>query len=78
MAEVDDAELLLLFAETLRVAPGSLSLDSARGEVAEWDSLAHVMAMLAVEQRYGVQLTLEELEELRTIRQVRDALTRPR
>ena len=78
MAEVKDAELVLLFAEALQVAPATLSLDSARGEVAGWDSLGHVVAMLAVEQRYGVQLTLEEMEGLRTIRQVKEALARPR
>lgn len=78
MAEVVDAELVRLFAEALRVDPAALSLDSARGEVGEWDSLGHVVAMLAVEQRYGVQLTLEELEGLRTIRQVKEALARPR
>lgn len=78
MPEVEDAELLALFAVALRVDVGRLSLDTARGELPEWDSLGHVMAMLAVESRWGVQLSLEQLETLRTLRDVKAALTAPR
>ncbi len=78
MPEVDEAELLAVFAAALRVDASRLSLETARGELPEWDSLGHVMAMLAVEQRWGVQLSLSQLEHLRTLRQVKEALSAPR
>lgn len=74
MAEVSEVELLEVFAAALRIDAAALSLDSSRDTLPAWDSLGHVMAMLAVEQRWGVQLPLAELERARSLRQVKAAV----
>jgi acyl carrier protein len=76
MPDVDEAELLAVFAGALRVDVGRLSLDTRRDELPEWDSLGHVVALLAVEARWGVQLSLAQLEGVRSIGDVKAAVQR--
>ena len=77
MTPIDDAELVAVVAAALRIEPARLTLDTRREDVPEWDSLGHVMAMLAVEGRFGAQLSLAALESVRTLREVKAALGAP-
>lgn len=44
------------------------------GSVPEWDSMAHFSFLLAVEERFGVRFSVEEIAELKTLDQIQSAL----
>ncbi len=46
---------------------GSISPDTARGSIPEWDSVMHLRLAMEAEARYGVRLPFEKLPGLRTL-----------
>lgn len=46
---------------------GSLSLDTSYGSVPEWDSVMHLRLVMEIEGRYGVDIPLEKVSEVRTL-----------
>ena len=49
------------------VEPGSLRLDTEYGSIEEWDSLAHMRLVLEAEERYGVEIPLEDMGGIQTL-----------
>ena len=44
------------------------------GSFAEWDSLGHFNLLLLVEETYGLQFSVDEITELKTLSQIRENL----
>lgn len=44
------------------------------GSFAEWDSLGHFNLLLLVEETYGLQFSVDEITELKTLAQIRENL----
>lgn len=44
------------------------------GSFTEWDSLGHFNFLLLVEETYGLQFSVDEITELKTLAQIRDNL----
>lgn len=55
-------------AEVFGVPSCSLSPDTRRGSVPEWDSVMHLRLAMEVEAEYGVRLPFEKLPELDTLK----------
>jgi len=49
------------------VPPESLSLESSMETVDQWDSLQHFNVILDIEQRFGIELSPEEVLELNSV-----------
>lgn len=58
--------LRALMAETFHVRASSITSDAVAGDGA-WDSLNHVLLMLALEKTLGVRLTEEEMREATSV-----------
>jgi acyl carrier protein len=56
-----------LFAEVLMVDPDTLSDDSSPKTVAEWDSVAAMSLVTAIEDAFNVTLSTREIVAMRTI-----------
>ena len=54
-------------ASVLSVPPEKLSLETACGDVPEWDSVMHLRLVMETEARYGVSIPLEAIPNLRTL-----------
>ena len=54
-------------ASVLGVPPEKLSLETACGDVPEWDSVMHLRLVMETEARYGVSIPLEAIPNLRTL-----------
>ena len=76
MESIVQPKLIDLVASVLNVDPGSLTQSSGPKTVSQWDSLAHITIASAVEQTYGVELTMPEILGVRTISDLNDALQR--
>jgi citrate synthase len=61
-------------AHALHVSPSTVTDTLAVNAVPQWDSIAHVELMLALEQAFGVTIDEERMLELVSVRAIRDFL----
>ena len=54
--------------------PESLSLDTPREEIEGWDSMGLLLLMADLDEIHGIQLSEDELEELKTPRDILDLI----
>lgn len=57
-------ELISVIADVLCVADETLTDESARDSIAEWDSLAHLQIIAEVEARFNVRIPFEEVASI--------------
>ena len=57
-------------ADLFGVAEDSIGPDSSPESVENWDSIQHLNLVLALEERFGFQLSPEEMDEMRTVGQI--------
>ena len=63
-------KVITLIEETLNVPAGTITEDTKIADVEQWDSLAHVMIIGALEEKLGITLPLEEAIELTGVREL--------
>lgn len=63
-------KVITLIEETLNVPAGTITEDTKIADVEQWDSLAHVMIIGALEEQLGITLPLEEAIELTGVREL--------
>ncbi len=66
--------LIQLFAEVLQVDPTDLNEDSSPDNVKQWDSLAAMELVAAIEEKFKVQLSTKEIMKMSTIGRARKVL----
>ena len=67
-------DLRTLFAEIFRVDPAQVEPDAQLGEWPVWDSMAHMDLMLALENRFGIEINAENISRLTSIPAILDHL----
>jgi len=70
------AEALDWIAETLEEPKGRLTKDTARSDIAAWDSLGQLILMSALDQQLGVRLDQAEVSSLSSVRDILAILAR--
>lgn len=55
-----------IFRQILELSPGQDVTDLTQADVPEWDSLAHVTLLLAIENEFGVEVDAADALELTT------------
>lgn len=63
-----------VIADTFRISRGAVVDTLAFNGIPEWDSLAHMDLMLALEATYGVTIDEDRMLELTTVRAIREFL----
>lgn len=63
-----------LIADVLAVDVSSLSNESSRETLSEWDSVAHLNVISAIEETFDVMFSSAEMRELSSIGRLRAAL----
>lgn len=61
------SRLQTLVAEILGVDPSLVTADTGPGSIPQWDSMAHMQLVAAVEESYGVQFTIEEIPTIMSV-----------
>jgi acyl carrier protein len=56
------------------VSAHDISPDSSPQTVERWDSVQQIYLVLALEERFGVQLALEDIEELKNLGDIAKAI----
>lgn len=60
-------EFIDFVAGILDVAPETLSLATAYESIPEWDSVMQLRLVMEISERYGVDIPLEEVPNLKTL-----------
>jgi len=68
--------LIQLFAEVLQVDPAELNDNSSPDNLKEWDSLAAMNLVVAIEEKFRVRLSTKEIMKMSTIGLARKTLQR--
>ena len=71
--EITSIRIKQIIAENLKVPLESISDDLAVGDIPEWDSLAHVRIISALEFSLGVELDIEQTLDLEDVEDLIDA-----
>jgi len=66
--------LIQLFAEVLQVGPAELDDNSSPENLKEWDSLAAMSLVSAIEEKFNVQLSTKDIMKMSTIGRARKTL----
>jgi acyl carrier protein len=46
---------------------GAITAETSRRDVPKWDSLQHIALVAAIEQSFGISLSMDEMIEMRTV-----------
>jgi len=68
--------LIQLFAEVLQVDPAELNDNSSPDNLKEWDSLAAMNLVVAIEEKFRIRLSTKEIMKMSTIGLARKTLQR--
>jgi acyl carrier protein len=60
-------ELRALFTEIFQVQPGDVNPETQFGELPQWDSMGHMDLMVALESKYGIEISAESISQLISI-----------
>jgi acyl carrier protein len=55
---------------------GEISLATSRHEIPKWDSLQHLALVTAIEHQFGISLSMDEMIEIRSVRDICNILDR--
>ena len=64
------AEVLQLVADVMGVAPDLVKASSSPETLEGWDSVKHLTLAVALEERFGIALTPEEIESITTVQEL--------
>jgi acyl carrier protein len=54
----------------------NLGISDVQSDIVEWDSLAHVRIILAIERAFNIQFDVDEIEKIDSIRGMYDAIAK--
>lgn len=70
-----DNMLHSIFTDVFCLKPGATIEDWTMDTVAEWDSLRHMDLIGSIEQQHDIELTFDEIVEMRSFDAIRKILT---
>lgn len=68
-------EIRNLFANVFHY-DGEIGLATSRREIPKWDSLQHMALVAAIEQQFGISLSMDEMIEIRSVKDICNILDR--
>ena len=73
--EVVRPEIKSLFANVFKY-DGEIDMSTSRREIQKWDSLQHVALVAALEEQFGITLSMDEMIEIRSVKDICNILNR--
>jgi len=74
---VDVADVLAVITSELDLDEGEVTAESTIDDVENWDSLGHLRVCMALEQRFGVKIPMEDIADLRSVPAIVAKLSAP-
>lgn len=67
---LDIEEVRILVGDMIEIAPERIDISDDRDDVPGWDSLAHLRVVTALEKRFNIRLTMDQIVRTRTVEQL--------
>jgi len=64
------SKLIELTGQIFEVNTTTLSLDSSRDTVPEWDSLAHLKLFLEIEEQFKMSFSFDEIKNIKSLNEI--------
>ena len=61
-------EIRLIFLDILQCDEADIHENSSANDIVQWDSLAHINLVIAIERKFGMKFALGELQDLKNIK----------
>jgi acyl carrier protein len=61
------AQVQTTLVEALRVAPEQVGPELAFGDLPQWDSMGHMEVMMALESRFGIEISADTIAALTSV-----------
>ena len=71
-----EEKLFNIVAETLRVEPTALSLDTTSDNLEQWDSLGHLRLVMALEDEFNFKFPTDEIAHMTKLQDSYDRVAR--
>lgn len=68
-------QLTAIFADIFQYS-GPLTPSTSPDDVSRWDSLQHIALVRSLEESFGIQLSMDEMMEMRTVADIENVLRR--
>lgn len=68
-------ELSGIFAEVFQYT-GEMKPETSPDDVPRWDSLRHIALVTAIEEAFAISLSMDEMMEIHSVRDIQTVLTR--
>ena len=65
--KTNEEDFLDFVASVLGVDRSGLSLATAFGTIPEWDSVMHLRLVMEIQEKYGVDIPIERVPEVKTL-----------
>lgn len=69
-----DDKVAIVLAEVLKIPAAGISDDMTMKDMEAWDSLKHMELIVSLEETFGLQLTLDEIVAMQSVREIRRVL----
>jgi acyl carrier protein len=73
-AKENEKKIAEIFSSLFEVNPSELKDSSSSADIAKWDSLQHLNLVLALEEAFGLQLSPDEVESMRSLGEIKRML----
>ena len=68
------SKIIEIFQDILDVKKGTINLNSTSSDIDEWDSVATVNIIVAIEDEFGIKFKLEDIQEVKSVQDFVDLL----
>lgn len=67
-------KIIKIVAEILELDETRISLETTQQETEEWDSLAHIRMIAEIEEQLGINIPIEKVVEIHTVKELVQAV----
>ena len=71
---VTEDKVVAVFARVLGIAPETINDDLRYATIPQWDSIAHMSVVAALEEAFGVMIDMDEVIDMSSVGKAREIL----
>ncbi|MCX2919393.1 acyl carrier protein [Stenotrophomonas rhizophila] len=71
---VTEDKVVAVFARVLGIAPDAINDDLRYATIPQWDSIAHMSVVAALEEAFGVMIDMDEVIDMSSVGKAREIL----
>ena len=62
------SKIIEIFEDILDIENGKINLDSTPEDIEEWDSVATINIIVAIEEEFGIKFKLKDIQEAKSVK----------